>query len=72
MDAPRPALILLRGGRPAAAPDRKSRARLSVCEGGAPGDLEEALADAVETARLMRQEIERRIARALDAFQDQG
>lgn len=72
MDAPRPALLLLRGGRPATAPDHKSRARLSVCEAGAPDDLEEALADAVETARLMRQEIERRIARALDAFQDQG
>ena len=72
MDAPRPALLLLPGGRPAAAPDRKSRARLLLCGGGAAVELEEALADAVVAARLMRQEIERRIARALDAFQDQG
>jgi len=72
MDAPRPPLVLLRGGRPASAPDRRSHASLAVHCGGEVADLEEALAEAVETAQLMRLEIERRIARALDAFQDRG
>ncbi len=72
MDAPRPPLVLLPGGRPAAAPDHRSHANLRVHSGGEAADLEEALAEAVETARLMRLEIERRIARALDAFQDRG
>jgi hypothetical protein len=72
MDAPRPPLVLLSGGRPASAPDRRSLARLRLHNGGEAADLEEALAEAVETARLMRLEIERRIARALDAFQDRG
>jgi hypothetical protein len=35
-------------------------------------ELEDALAEAVETARLMRLEIERRIARALGALEDRG
>ncbi len=72
MAASRPPLVLLPGGRSATAPDRRSLARLHLHGGGEAADLEEALAEAVETARLMRLEIERRIARALDAFQDRG
>ncbi len=72
MDASRPSLVLLPGGRPATAPDRRSLARLHLYSAVEAADLEEALAEAVETARLMRLEIERRIARALDAFQDRG
>ena len=72
MDASRSPLILLPGGRSATAPDRRSLAQLRLLGAGEAADLEEALAEAVETARLMRVEIERRIARALDAFQDRG
>lgn len=72
MDAPRPALFLLPGGRPASAPDHRSRASLRLVQSADAAELEEALAEAVETARLMRLEIERRIARALGALEDRG
>jgi hypothetical protein len=70
MGSPRPTLTLIPGGRPPQAPDRPAqRGRLRVVEGQA-AELEEALVEAVEAARQMRLEIERRIARALAAFED--
>jgi len=70
MGTPRPPLTLLPGGRPPHAPDRPlERGRLRLVEGSA-AELEEALFEAVEAARQMRLEIERRIARALAAFED--
>jgi hypothetical protein len=74
MEAPRHHLTLLPGGRPAGAPARRSTAcpALRVIEGDYGTELESALAEAVEAARQMRLEIERRIARALEAFEDRG
>ncbi|HEX9290573.1 MAG TPA: hypothetical protein VF904_13700 [Anaeromyxobacteraceae bacterium] len=74
MEAPRPRFTLLPGGRPRGAPIGRPLAReaLRVIEGGHTAELEEALAEAVEAARQMRLEIERRIARALEAFEDRG
>jgi hypothetical protein len=74
MEGPRPRLTLLPGGRPRGAPVGRPLARsaLRVIDGGHPAELEEALAEAVEAARQMRLEIERRIARALEAFEDRG
>ena len=72
MDA-RPRLVLLSGGGSSGAPGRpRARPALRLIQGGAALELEEALADAVAAARQMRCEIERRIAQALDAFDDQG
>lgn len=72
MAGPTSPFVLLPGGRPSGAPAHRSRAQLTLHHGGQAAELEEALADAVEAARRMRLEIERRIARALDAFEDQG
>ncbi|HET9596540.1 MAG TPA: hypothetical protein VFP65_13205 [Anaeromyxobacteraceae bacterium] len=70
MGTPRPTLTIIPGGRPPHAPDRPlQRGRLRLVEGQA-AELEEALVEAVEAARQMRLEIERRIARALAAFED--
>jgi hypothetical protein len=71
MEAPRPRLVVLPGGRAAGAPDVRPAARgaLRVVHGDQAAELEEALAEAVEAARQMRLEIERRIARALEAFE---
>jgi len=69
MDA-RPHLVLLAGGGSNGRP--RARPALRLIEGGAALELEEALADAVAAARQMRSEIERRIAKALDAFDDSG
>jgi hypothetical protein len=72
MEAPRRHLTLLPGGKESAAPDGPPEARpgLRLVSGDHTKELETALADAVETARQMRLEIERRIARALEAFED--
>jgi len=73
MDGRRPHLVLVPGGRagePDAAPP--GRHGLHVVRGDYATELESALADAVEAARQMRLEIERRIARALEAFEDRG
>jgi hypothetical protein len=45
---------------------------LRLIPGGGAEELPSALAEAVEAARQMRLEIERRIARALEAFEDRG
>jgi hypothetical protein len=62
--------VIIAGGRPAGAPPRRRlpRSALRVVRGGVTPEVERALADAVAAAREMRQEIERRIARALDGF----
>jgi hypothetical protein len=74
MEALRPRLVLLPGGKADGAPDGPPIARvtLRLVRGGPAPELDEALADAVEMARQMRLEIERRIARALEAFEDRG
>jgi len=74
MEAPRTRFVLLAGGKAPDAPAGRPRARgtLRVIEGGRPAELELALAEAIEAARQMRLEIERRIASALDAFEDRG
>jgi hypothetical protein len=55
-------------GAPAGRP--RARGTLRVIDGGRATDL--ALAEAIEAARQMRLEIERRIASALEAFEDRG
>jgi hypothetical protein len=45
---------------------------LRLIEGGRATELEQALAEAIDAARQMRLEIERRIASALEAFGDRG
>jgi hypothetical protein len=74
MEASRPRLVLVPGGKAPDAPAAPSRARgaLRVLPGGPTPEVAEALAEAVEAARQMRLEIERRIARALEAFEDRG
>ncbi|MFL5261512.1 MAG: hypothetical protein ACJ79L_03775 [Anaeromyxobacteraceae bacterium] len=74
MEASRPRLVLVPGGKAPQAPTTPSRARgaLRVLPGGPSPEVAEALAEAVEAARQMRLEIERRIARALEAFEDRG
>ena len=65
---------LLPGGKPASSSPGTPLARgtLRLIPGGAREELPGALAEAVEAARQMRLEIERRIARALEAFEDRG
>ena len=73
MEGSRDRFKVLPGGRPAGQPhlDPDRVPAFRVIEGGADGgDVEQALAEAVEAARQMRREIERRIARALEAFED--
>ena len=74
MEAPRTRFVLLDGGKAPGAPAGRPRARgtLRVIEGGRTAELAQALAEAIEAARQMRLEIERRIASALDAFEDRG
>jgi hypothetical protein len=70
-DAPRAPLVLLQGGRAgedeeeAAAP-ALGREDLRVIPGGPDNDVFAAIEQAVLAARRMRQEIEERIARALE------
>ncbi len=68
-DAQRVHLVLLRGGRgegdaPAAAP--LPRGALRVIPGGPAGDVQAAIEETVQAARRMREEIEARIAKALE------
>jgi len=68
-DAPKVHLVLLHGGRKDG--DEASGARLPreafrVIPGGPAGDLQAAIEETVLAARKMRQEIEERIARALE------
>ncbi len=68
-DAPRVHLTLLSGGRKegdAGPGPALSREALRVIPGGPAGDLQAALEETVLAARKMRQEIEERIARALE------
>ncbi len=66
-DAPKH-LVLLQGGRKGAdAPGSPlPRDAFRVIPGGPAGDLQAAIEETVLAARKMRQEIEERIARALD------
>jgi hypothetical protein len=68
-DAPRQ-LVLLQGGRKEgdeAGPDERApRGSLRVIPGGPAGDVQAAIEETVLAARKMRQEIEERIARALE------
>jgi len=66
--------VVLRGGRPWDAPTRRRLARsaLRVVPGGLSPEVERALAEAVAAARQMREEIEERIARALDGHVGKG
>ncbi len=68
-DGPRN-LVLLEGGRKeadgAGSPARLDRDALRVIPGGPAGDLQAAIEETVQAARKMRQEIEARIAKALE------
>ena len=70
MDAAPPVhLVLLEGGRQEDDPpagDGLSRDALRVIPGGPAGDLQAAIEETVQAARKVRQEIEARIAKALD------
>jgi hypothetical protein len=74
MEVLRTRFVLLPGGRaPSAAAGRpRAAGTLRVIEGGHTAELELVLAEAIDAARQMRQEIERRIASALEAFEDRG
>jgi hypothetical protein len=65
---------VLPGGRPAGSSSGPLLARgiLRLVPGGEGQQIPGALAEAVEAARQIRLEIERRIARALEAFEDRG
>ncbi len=70
-DAPRGShLVLLRGGRTPEDGDGTERLLqredLRVIPGGPDGDVQAAIEETVQAARRMREEIEARIARALE------
>ena len=67
-DAPRVHLVLVRGGREdgEAATRALPREALRVIPGGPAGDVQAAIEETVQEARKMRQEIEARIAKALE------
>jgi hypothetical protein len=68
-DAPRGVLVLLRGGRRSDDADGEpalGREDLRVIPGGPESDVFAAIEEAVQAAKRMRQEIEERIARALE------
>jgi hypothetical protein len=70
MDDARRNLVLLQGGRKegdgAGSVERLPRDALRIIPGGPAGDLQAAIEETVLAARRMRQEIEQRIARALE------
>jgi hypothetical protein len=69
----RRSFVVLSGGRPAGAPSRRPRrSTLRVVHRTAPPEVERGLAEAVDAAREIREERERRIARALDRPDDRG
>ena len=67
---PRPRLVLVRGGRPEAddgsPPPDGEAPPLRVVRGGPGDDVQADLERAIATARRIRQEIQARIARALE------
>jgi hypothetical protein len=72
---PRPRLVLVRGGRPddderpaedAPSPLQDAPPPLQLVRGGPGADVQADLERAIATARRIRQEIQARIARALD------
>jgi hypothetical protein len=67
-DAPRVHLVLVQGGREdgEAATRALPREALRVIPGGPAGDIQAAIEETVQEARKMRQEIEARIAKALE------
>jgi dissimilatory sulfite reductase (desulfoviridin) alpha/beta subunit len=68
-DPPKAQLTLLQGGRTDDGPPTGRalpREALRVIPGGPAGDLQAAIEETVQAARRMRQEIEERIAKALE------
>jgi hypothetical protein len=68
-DPPKVQLVLLQGGRTETDPAvgrSLPREALRVIPGGPAGDLQAAIEETVQEARKMRQEIEARIAKALE------
>jgi hypothetical protein len=67
-DAPKVHLVVLEGGckEGPAAGTGLPRDALRLIPGGPAGDLQAAIEETVQAARKMRQEIEERIARALE------
>jgi hypothetical protein len=65
---PRPRLVLVRGGRPDddERPAEDAPPPLQLVRGGPGADVQADLERAIATARRIRQEIQARIARALD------
>jgi hypothetical protein len=61
-------LVVLPGGRPEGAPSRRRLARssLRVLRGGRSPEMQRAIAEALDTARQMRREIEQRLSRAME------
>ncbi len=72
MEEPRVRLVLLPGGRHGdeSAGEGLPRQSLRIIRGGRGTDVAAAIQDAIEAARRMRAEIEERIARAFDAFDE--
>jgi hypothetical protein len=63
----RPKLVVLPGGKAQGdADEQRSRAELHLLPGDSGEAVRKTVAQAVEAARRVRQEIEQRIARALD------
>jgi len=75
-DAPGVHLVLIEGGRPADGGQEGERLLrredLRVIPGGPDGDVQAAIEETVQAARRMRQEIEARIARALEELFQPG
>jgi hypothetical protein len=68
-DVRRPILVLVRGGAPegqAPAQGARGQALLRVIPGGPAADVQADIERAIEAARQIRQEIQARIARALE------
>jgi hypothetical protein len=68
-DAPKVQLVVLQGGCREGTPgsaERLPREALRIIPGGPAGDLQAAIEETVLAARKVRQEIEERIARALE------
>jgi len=69
MEDTRPNLVVVRGGRSGRAGTGERLLRredLRVIPGGPEGDVQAAIEETVQAARRMREEIEARIARALE------
>jgi len=66
----RKGLVLLPGGRAHGppAPRPLARGKLRLLDGKETAEMEQALTEAVEAAKQIRQEIQQRIARALESI----